>query len=53
MVFCLLYTPCVAAIGTIRRETGSWRFTIGMIVFQILIAWTAATLVFQVGCRLF
>ena len=36
MVFCLLYTPCVAAIGTIRRETRSWKFTIGMMALQIL-----------------
>ncbi|NBH70962.1 ferrous iron transport protein B [Clostridiaceae bacterium] len=52
MVFCLMYTPCVAAIGAIRRETKSWRFTIGMIGFQIVAAWAMAVLVFQVGSRL-
>lgn len=49
MVFCLLYSPCVAAIGTIKRETKSWSFTLGMVVFQIVIAWLAAVLVFQIG----
>ena len=49
MLFCLLYTPCVAAIGTIRRETHSWKWTLGMALFQILVAWAAATAVFQVG----
>ena len=48
MVFCLMYTPCVAAIGAIRRETHSWKFTLGLIGFQILIAWSASVLVFQV-----
>lgn len=52
MVFCLLYSPCVAAIATIRRETGSWKFTLGMMVFQILVAWTAAVLVYQIGIRI-
>ena len=52
MVFCLLYTPCVAAIGTIRRETRSWKFTIGMMALQILAAWIAAVAVFQIGSRL-
>lgn len=52
MVFCLLYSPCVAAIGTIKRETKSWSFTLGMVVFQIVIAWLAAVLVFQLGSLL-
>ncbi len=49
MLFCLLYTPCVAAIGTIRRETHSLKWTAGMVLFQLLLAWTAAVLVYQVG----
>ncbi len=53
MIFCLMYTPCVAAIGTIRRETGSRRWTLGMVVFQLLVAWTASVLVYQVGRLIF
>ena len=49
MIFCLLYTPCIATIATIKRETGSWKWTIGMIIFQLALAWLAAVLVFQVG----
>lgn len=53
MVFCLLYSPCMAAVATIRRETRSWRWTLQMVAFQVLLAWAAAVLVFQVGSRLF
>ena len=49
MIFCLLYVPCAAAIGTIKKETNSWKFTIKMMLFQIAVAWTAATLVYQIG----
>ena len=44
LVFCLLYTPCVAAIATIRRELGTkWAFF--MVCLQCLIAWLMAFLV--------
>lgn len=49
MVFCLLYTPCMATIATIKKETRSWKFTAGMVLFQLLFAYAAAVLVFQVG----
>ncbi len=49
MIFCLLYVPCAATIGIIKKETGSLKFTIKMIIFQILVAWGAATLVYQIG----
>lgn len=52
MIFCLMYSPCVAAIGTIRRETGSLRWTAGMVIFQILVAWGMSTLVYQIGSLL-
>lgn len=49
MIFCLLYVPCAATIGTIKKETGSWKFTLKMMFFQILVAWGIATLVYQIG----
>ncbi|MBU9735273.1 ferrous iron transport protein B [Diplocloster agilis] len=49
MIFCLLYTPCMATIATIRKETNSTRWTIGMVIFQLLIAWIGAVLVYQIG----
>lgn len=53
MVFCLLYTPCVAAIATIKRETKSVLWTIGMVLFQLVVAWAAAVLVYQLGSLIF
>lgn len=41
LVFCLLYTPCVAAIAAIRRELGG-KWAIGIVVGQCAIAWVAA-----------
>lgn len=49
MLFCLLYTPCMAAVATIKKETNSWKLTGAMIVFQLIVAWTISTLVFQIG----
>ena len=49
MLFCLLYVPCAATIGTIRKESHSWKFTGGMLAFQLLLAWAASVIVFQVG----
>ncbi len=49
MVFCLLYTPCAAAIGVIARELKSFKRTLFTILFQLFIAWLAAVLVYQAG----
>lgn len=53
MVFCLLYTPCVATLATIRRETRSVSWTVKMVVFQLLLAYGASVLVYQVGNLIF
>ncbi|MGN0179647.1 MAG: ferrous iron transport protein B [Monoglobaceae bacterium] len=44
LVFCLLYTPCVAAIASVRRELGG-RWAAGIVVGQCLIAWICAFVV--------
>jgi len=44
LVFCLLYTPCVAAISAIRRELGD-KYALGIVVMQCVIAWVVAFLV--------
>lgn len=49
MLFCLLYVPCAATVATVKKESGSWGFTLKMIAFQILLAWAVSTLVFQAG----
>lgn len=41
LIFCLLYTPCVAAVASIKRELGS-RLAAGVVVGQCVIAWVAA-----------
>ena len=48
LVFCLLYTPCVAAIASIRRELGR-KWALGVVVEQCVVAWLAAGLVVLVG----
>jgi len=49
LVFTLLYTPCVAAVATIRRELGSRLATAGVVVMQCGVAWLAAWVVFRIG----
>lgn len=49
MLFCLLYVPCVATIATIKKESGSWKFTSAVMAFQIGLAWLVSVLVFQTG----
>jgi len=53
MVFVLLYTPCVAVIGVIKRETNSWKWTIFSVGYQIVVAWSVSFIVYQVGKVLF
>lgn len=48
LVFCLLYTPCVAAIASIRRELGG-KWAAFIVVFQCVIAWVCALLVHLVA----
>ena len=49
LLFTLLYTPCVAAVATIRRELRSTPATVGVVLLQCLIAWLVAFLVYQIG----
>ena len=52
LVFTLLYTPCVAAVATIRRELGSGLKTVGVVVMQCAVAWLAAYAAFLIGVLL-
>ena len=49
LTFCLLYTPCVAAVATIKRELGSRAKTVAVVIAQCAVAWLAAFLVYQIG----
>lgn len=47
LIFTLLYTPCVAAVATIKREMNSAWKTIGIIIMQCGVAWAAACVFYQ------
>ena len=44
LVFCLLYTPCVAAVSSVKRELGG-RWAVFVVIGQCVIAWIAAFIV--------
>ena len=48
LVFSLLYTPCVAAIASVKRELGS-KWALGVVIWQCVIAWLAALVVHLIG----
>jgi ferrous iron transport protein B len=49
MVFVLLYIPCLATVGAIRKETGSWRWTGFSIFYQLILAYIVALVVIIIG----
>ena len=49
MVFCLLYIPCAAALGTIRKEANSWGWMWFTAFFQLATAWLVTFAVYQIG----
>ncbi len=52
LAFCLLYTPCVAAVAAIRRELNSgWKAALAVLM-QCIVAWLVAFIVYQVGVLL-
>ncbi len=51
LVFCLLYTPCIASITAVKREFG-WLWALGMVLFQCCLAWFVAYLSFLLALAL-
>jgi ferrous iron transport protein B len=49
MVFTLLYLPCLATIGAIRREAGSWKWVGFSIAYSLSLAWMLALIIVNVG----
>jgi len=49
MVMSLLYTPCLVALGAIKRETNSWKWTLFTAAYTFAVAWIVSVLVYQVG----
>lgn len=52
LVFILLYTPCISVIGTMKKEYGT-KLTLFSVFFQLIVAWIAAFLVFNIGSLIF
>jgi ferrous iron transport protein B len=49
MVFVLLYMPCVAALAVIRKETGSWKWTLFSVAYGVTVAYILAFVIVHVA----
>jgi ferrous iron transport protein B len=49
MAFSLIYTPCIATLGVIYRETGSWKWTIFTVIYELILAYTVAFIIVTFG----
>lgn len=49
MVFVLLYCPCIASVAAIVKESGSWKYGVFSVVYNTLIAWLAAFIVYTLA----
>lgn len=47
LIFILLYCPCMATLVAIGRETGSWKYSLFAVVYNTLVAWVLAFIVYQ------
>ncbi len=52
MIFSQLYTPCVTALGTIKKEAGGWKWMGFSALYMFVIAWVVSLLVYQIGSLL-
>lgn len=52
MVFSQLYTPCMTALGTIKKEAGGWKWMFLSAIGNFVVAWVVSLLVYQVGTLL-
>lgn len=46
LIFCLLYTPCVAAVASVKRELGG-KWALAVVFGQCVVAWVASWLIYQ------
>lgn len=53
MAFNLLCMPCFAAVGAMKREMGSWKWTLRTVAFQMATAWIVSFLIYQIGNLIF
>lgn len=53
LIFTLLYTPCAAAVSVVKREFGSYKGMVFVILYQSCVAWVAAFITYQIGNIIF
>ena len=53
LVFCLLYTPCIAALTAAGRRAGGWRHALAAALFQCAVAWIVSFIIYQTGGLLY
>lgn len=53
LIFVLIYFPCIATVAAIKKESGSWKWAVFMMVYTTSIAWFLAFLVNQIGHLIF
>jgi ferrous iron transport protein B len=49
LIFVSLYVPCIASITAVAKEAGSWKWGLFSVLYNTLVAWLCAFLVFQIG----
>jgi ferrous iron transport protein B len=49
MAMCLIYIPCAATIGAIKRETNSWKWTGFAVGYSLVLGWVVAVIIYQGG----
>jgi ferrous iron transport protein B len=49
MAFSLIYTPCIATVGVIYKETGSWKWTIFTVSYELILAYVVALMIVTFG----
>jgi ferrous iron transport protein B len=52
MIFVLAYTPCLATVTAIRRETGSWKWMAFSVGYGLILAWILAFIIYRGGTLL-
>ena len=53
MSFILLYTPCLATVGVLRKETSSWKWTAFSVAYAVLLAYLVSIVIYQGGKLIF
>jgi ferrous iron transport protein B len=52
LLFILIYMPCVAVVATVKKESGSWKWTLFLITYTTVLAWVLSFSVYQIGSLL-